>query len=181
MKNSTLAKAEYLALTIPVAAGWEVLNDLEQPQTTAKYDHRDQRDDRVHYYFDLEKDEEKTFSIVANTSYLGQFYVPAISVEGMYDGDLQARQRGRWVRTVSSEEMAKEEEKPASTLTIKSKQAVLHDKPSADSATKMYVITGDKVTLLSESTAAAGDVWYLIRFEGSKVIEKWIRSETSDL
>ena len=178
--NNSPDKAEFLALTIPVAAGWEVLNDLEQPKTTTKYDHRDQRDDRVHYYFDLEKGEEKTFSIVANTAYLGRFYVPAVHVEGMYDGDLVARERGRWVRTVSSEEMAKSEKKAAKTLTIKSPQAILHDAATDESATKMYVITGDKVTLLSESTDAAGVVWYLIRFEGSKAIEKWIKADTTD-
>jgi len=180
VKNNRPDKAEYLALTIPVAAGWEVINDLEQPKADAKYDHRDQRDDRVQYYFDLEKGEEKTFSVVANTSYLGHFYVPAIHVEGMYDGDLVARERGRWVHTVSEEAATKEAKKPQSTLIIKSKRAVLHDSATDDSATKMYVITGDKVTLLSESTDKAGNLWYFIRFEGSKVIEKWIKADTTD-
>ena len=180
VKNNRPDKAEFLALTIPVAAGWEVLNDLEQPKTSTKYDYRDQRDDRVHYYFDLEKGEEKTFSIIANTAYLGRFYVPAIHVEGMYDGDLEARERGRWVRTVSSEEMSKSDQKAAKTLTIKSPRAILHDAATDESATKMYVITGDKVTLLSESTDAAGVLWYLIRFEGSKAIEKWIKADTTD-
>jgi hypothetical protein len=178
--NNRPDKAEYLALTIPVAAGWEVLNDLEQPKSSEKYDHRDQRDDRVHYYFDLEKGESKTFSVVANAAYLGQFYVPAVHVEGMYDGDLEARERGRWVRTVTLEEASKAVEKPKSTLTIKSSKAILHDAASDDSATKMYVITGDKVTLLSESTDKAGNLWYFVRFEGSKIIEKWIKADTTD-
>ncbi|RVU83771.1 hypothetical protein EOL70_15720 [Leucothrix sargassi] len=180
VKNDHPDKAEYLALTIPVAAGWEVLNDLEQPKTSAAYDHRDQRDDRVHFYFDLAKGEEKTFSLVANTAYLGQFYVPAIQVQGMYDGDLVARTTGRWVRTVSLEDGAEAVKKPQAALTIKAKQAILHDSASEESATKMYVITGDTVTLLSEKTDDAGQRWYQVRFEGSKIIEKWIKAETTE-
>ena len=176
VKNDSLVNAEYLALTVPVAAGWEILNDLEQPKSGAVYDHKDQRDDRIQYYFDLKKGEEKTFMLVANASYLGQFYVPAVNVEGMYDGNLQARERGKWVHIVNPE--ALEKEKPLTTKTIKAKRAKLYNEKSDDQVTKMYVIAGDKVTVLKEEKAADGKRWYFIRFNGRKVIEKWIKAGT---
>ena len=112
---------------------------------------------------------------MANASYLGQFYVPAISVEAMYDGHLQARERGKWVHIVTPEEAAVPEE----TKTITAKKAILHDGSSDEQATKMYVIAGDKVTILSEAKDADGKLWYFIRFEGRKVLEKWIKAEAT--
>ncbi|MGB1311093.1 MAG: hypothetical protein ACPG47_07760, partial [Leucothrix sp.] len=169
---------EYLALTVPVAAGWEILNDLEQPKAGAVYDHKDQRDDRIHYYFDLKKGAEKTFSVVANAAYLGQFYVPAINVEGMYDGNLQARERGKWVHIVKPD--ALEKEKPLPVKIIKSKRSKLYDGMSEAQVTKMFVIAGDKVTVLKEEKDADGNLWYFIRFNGRKVIERWIKAETTE-
>ena len=174
VKNDSRDKADYLALTIPVAAGWEILNDLEQPKAESSYEYRDQRDDRVQYYFNLKKGEEKTFTLVANAAYLGQFYVPAVSVEAMYDGKLQARERGKWVHIVNEAEAAK----PAIVKTIKTKRSTLYDGTADDSATKMYVIAGDKVTVLKEANDDAGRLWYFVRFEGKKVIEKWIKADT---
>ena len=176
VKNDSTMKAEYLALTVPVAAGWEILNDLEQPKSGAVYDHKDQRDDRIHYYFDLKKGEEKTFGLVANASYLGQFYMPAINVEGMYDGKLQARERGKWVHIVKPEALAKETS--LITKIIKAKRSKLYDGKTEAEVTKMFVIAGDKVTVLKEEKDADGALWYFIRFNGRKVIEKWIKADT---
>ena len=176
VSNDAAMDAEYLALTLPVAAGWEILNDLEQPKSGAVYDHKDLRDDRIHYYFDLKKGEEKTFSLVANASYLGQFYVPSINVEGMYDGNFQARERGKWVHIVKPD--ALEKEKPLLTKIIKSKRSKLYDGMSEAQVTKMFVIAGDKVTVLKEEKAADGKLWYFIRFNGRKVIERWIKADT---
>ena len=177
VKNDLNDKAEYLALTIPVAAGWEILNDLEQTKSSALYTHKDQRDDRIQYYFDLNKGEEKTFTLVANASYLGQFYVPAIRVEAMYDGKFQARERGKWVHIVNADDIVAPEK--STTKIITAAKAILHDGSSDAQATKMYVIAGDKVTVLSEVKAADGQLWYFIRFEGQKVLEKWIKADTT--
>ena len=176
VKNDSSVKAEYLALTMPVAAGWEILNDLELSKSGAVYDHKDQRDDRIYYYFDLKKGEEKTFSLIANAAYLGQFYVPAVSVEGMYDGNLQARERGKWVHIVKPD--ALEKDKPLLTKIIKSKRSKLYNDKSDEQVTKMFVIAGDKVTILKDEKDADGKRWYFIRFNGRKVIEKWIKADT---
>ncbi|PID44963.1 MAG: hypothetical protein CSB47_10605 [Proteobacteria bacterium] len=178
VKNDHPDKVEYLALTLPVAAGWEILNDLGQTKSSNLYQYKDQRDDRVRYYFDLKKGEEKTFTIVANAAYLGQFYVPPISVEAMYDGHLQARERGKWVHVVTAEEAAKAQ--AATTKTISTKRAYLYNDSNDESITTMFVIAGDKVTVLSEAKDAEGKLWYFIRFNGRKVVEKWIKASTTE-
>ena len=69
---------------------------------------------------------------------------------------------------------------PSATAEIQIDKAYLYDKPKASAKTKMYVIKGDKVTLLdwqAKSTdAALGEGWFLVRYEGKKVIEKWLDS-----
>ncbi len=107
-----------------------------------------------------------------------QFYVPAVSVEAMYDGHLQARERGKWIDVVKPEEIAAQPQ--TKTKTITAQKAILHDGSSDEQATKMYVIAGDKVTVLSEVKAADGTLWYFIRFAGTKVLEKWIKAETTE-
>ncbi len=59
-------------------------------------------------------------------------------------------------------------------------KAVLYDKPKAAAQTKMYVIKGDKVTLLDWQAGADGDFgagWFLARYEGKKTLEKWIQGD----
>ena len=102
IKNTSNHDAENIALTIPAAAGMEILSGSEQDNTKSKYDYRDLRDDRVHYYFALKKDEVKTFQLLANASYLGHYYQPAITVEAMYDGNLKALEKGRWINIVKT-------------------------------------------------------------------------------
>ncbi len=89
--------AENIALTLPIAAGMEILSASEQSTTNDQYDYRDLRDDRVYYYFSLNKGEVKTFEVVANASYKGRYYQPAITVEAMYDGNLKAIEKGRFI------------------------------------------------------------------------------------
>ncbi len=69
---------------------------------------------------------------------------------------------------------------PDATATIEIDKAPLYDKPKASAKTKMYVIKGDKVTLLdwkADAEGAFGTGWFLIRYQGKKVIEKWISSD----
>ncbi len=66
----------------------------------------------------------------------------------------------------------------SAVLPIRSERAYLFDKPDEASKTKMYVIRDDKVTILD--TGGPYDEWFKIRFEGKKVLEKWIRAETID-
>ncbi|GAA0421212.1 MG2 domain-containing protein [Cocleimonas flava] len=100
IQNNGNYDAENIALTIPVAAGMEILSASEQAATKSKYDYRDLRDDRIYYYFSLKKGEVKNFELLANASYQGRYYQPAITVEAMYDGNLKAIEKGRFINII---------------------------------------------------------------------------------
>lgn len=84
-----------LALTHILPSGWEIYNDRmnSSPETNAarNYTYRDIRDDRVLTYFDLARGESKTFTIRLQATYAGDFILPAIQCEAMYDASAQAR------------------------------------------------------------------------------------------
>ncbi len=100
LRNTSNFNVENIALTIPAAAGLEILSATEQVNNKGKFDYRDLRDDRIHYYFPLKKGEVKTFQLLANASYQGRYYQPAISAEAMYDGNIKATQKGLWLDIV---------------------------------------------------------------------------------
>jgi hypothetical protein len=188
--NNSNHDSDNIALTIPAAAGMEILSLSEQVVDKSKYDYRDLRDDRIHYYFSLAKGKSKTFSLLANTAYKGRYYLPAINAEAMYDGNMHARQKGKWI-TIGS---APKKEEPttsqpavaeagvanavssANEISIKSLRAYLYDAPSEDAKTSMYLVIGDKAVLLNK-TADNGD-WLYIRYSGNKILDKWIKAET---
>ncbi|WP_339886035.1 hypothetical protein, partial [Polaribacter vadi] len=64
----------------------------------------DIRDDRVNFYFDLDRkrntSETKTFTVLLNAAYLGTYYLPGIQVEAMYDNDYLVRTKGAWIEVV---------------------------------------------------------------------------------
>ena len=51
---------------------------------------KDIRDDRVIWFFDLPKGSSKTFRMKMHASYLGEFTLPAIKCEAMYDPHIVA-------------------------------------------------------------------------------------------
>lgn len=92
----------HLALTHLVPSGWEIYNErmTQQPEqgvtTTAprsNYDFQDIRDDRVWTYFDLNRGQSKTFTIRLQATYAGNYVLPAIQCEAMYDTNALARTR----------------------------------------------------------------------------------------
>lgn len=94
-----------LALTHIFPSGWEIRNVRIDPSDKmgaflsngTDYNYQDIRDDRIYTHFDLEQGESKTFSAQLNASYLGEFYLPMITVEAMYDAAINARVPGRWI------------------------------------------------------------------------------------
>ena len=93
-------------MTHIVPSGWEIINDRLNDTGTgskSKADYVDIRDDRVLTYFDLRRNEKKTFELTLNASYEGRYYLPAIQVEAMYDNSISANTSGKWI-TVKREE-----------------------------------------------------------------------------
>lgn len=95
-----------LALTHIIPSGWEIYNErmivpevsssstneANAPESSAgKYTYKDIRDDRVLTYFDLRRGESKTFTVRLQATYAGNFILPAIQCEAMYDALVQAR------------------------------------------------------------------------------------------
>jgi uncharacterized protein YfaS (alpha-2-macroglobulin family) len=116
VRNLTSKLLEQLALTHCVPSGWEIMNyrlaidsgdtdsqaeDAQSEQKHPYYDYQDIRDDRVLTYFAIEPKESKTFTVRVNKTYDGQFYLPAIGVEAMYDSSIQAIVPGHWLKAIS--------------------------------------------------------------------------------
>ena len=93
-----------LALTQMFPSGWEIRNQrldhLETVQKSDQPDYQDIRDDRVYSYFGLNKNESKTFMVMLNATYLGEFLLPVVSCEAMYDNGIHATRAGKWVKVV---------------------------------------------------------------------------------
>lgn len=83
-----------LALTHIIPSGWEIYNErFMSPEATPtrNYTYQDIRDDRVLTYFDLQRSELKKFTVRLQATYAGNFVLPAIQCEAMYDASAQAR------------------------------------------------------------------------------------------
>ena len=55
----------------------------------------------------------------------------------------------------------------------------LHKTPNKP--TKMYLIKGDKVTILDEKTDDSREKWFFINYKGKKELNMWIKAEAVDL
>lgn len=99
VRNNTQQQLDNIALSHIVPSGWEIHNPRfsDGGNRNDTSDYQDLRDDRVYTYFSLRPGEEKRFTVLINAAYLGRFYLPAISVEAMYDASIQARTRGQWI------------------------------------------------------------------------------------
>lgn len=102
--NSGSGPLTDLALTEVLPSGWEIHNARLDGDAAAQKpegaDYQDIRDDRVNTYFGLKAGESKTFKLTLNASYQGRYYLPAVSVESMYDARRHARTTGQWVEVV---------------------------------------------------------------------------------
>ncbi len=103
-KNETVKD---IALTQIFPSGWEIVNTRftdfgSTVKSKARY--TDIKDDRVNFYFDLNrkrnKSETKTFIVLLNAAYLGKYYLPGVQVEAMYDNDYLVRTKGKWIEVV---------------------------------------------------------------------------------
>ena len=100
VKNESIYPIERLALTVPVASGFEIRNtdSVDGIKTTNDvYEFQDIRDDKVYTYFNLGVDESKTLEFRINATYQGRYYQPAVVIYDMYDERRTARNAGHWV------------------------------------------------------------------------------------
>lgn len=99
--NISFDRVDNIALTQMVPSGWEIRNtrlfEASYGIKESTYDYRDFRDDRVNTYFSLNQGETKTFVLILNAAYKGEFYQPSIWCEAMYTENCYSRVPGNRV------------------------------------------------------------------------------------
>lgn len=101
IRNSTGRQLDNLALTIPVATCYEFTNErlsAGSDWSSSSFDYQDFRDDAIYTYFDLEDSETKSFKFTATAAFSGNFYIPSIHCEAMYDNSISAVEPGKYVQ-----------------------------------------------------------------------------------
>ncbi|MBL4625926.1 MAG: hypothetical protein JKY42_12420 [Flavobacteriales bacterium] len=84
------------------------MDDVKSVHEMSVPEYQDIRDDRIYTYFDLSqysgyhssRDHTKTFVVLLNAAYLGDYYLPAVLTESMYDNRVNAREKGQWTSVV---------------------------------------------------------------------------------
>ena len=100
-----------LALNHTLPSGWEIQNlrlgDMQNANVNNNsrshrdrklYDFQDIRDDRVYTFFDLNAGASKTFEVNLTATYAGEFFMPNITCEAMYDKAISASHQGAWIK-----------------------------------------------------------------------------------
>lgn len=103
IKNERNERVRNVALSQILPSGFEIVNTRFTDYGDAVNniaDYIDIRDDRTNFYFSLASRETKVFRILLNASYLGNYYLPGLQCEAMYDNTFLARTKGFWVEVV---------------------------------------------------------------------------------
>jgi len=103
VRNQRNEHIENVALSQILPSGFEIVNTRFTDYGDATNniaDYIDIRDDRTNFYFGMKAGETKVFRILLNASYLGNYYLPGLQCEAMYDNTFLARTKGFWVEVV---------------------------------------------------------------------------------
>nr|WP_228519120.1 MG2 domain-containing protein [Flavobacterium sp. LC2016-12] len=103
IRNQRNEHVENVALSQILPSGFEIVNTRFTDYGDATNniaDCIDIRDDRTNFYFGMKAGETKVFRILLNASYLGNYYLPGLQCEAMYDNTFLARTKGFWVEVV---------------------------------------------------------------------------------
>lgn len=89
VKNTSVNYHGNMVLSYYLPSGWEILNDrLLGNDEGAGFNHLDIRDDRAYFYFNLSSGSEKTFTVHLDATYKGNYTIPGIHCEAMYDNNV---------------------------------------------------------------------------------------------
>ena len=103
VRNQRNESVQNVALSQILPSGFEIVNTRFTDYGDATNniaDFIDIRDDRTNFYFGMKSRETKVFRILLNASYLGNYYLPGLQCEAMYDNTFLARTKGFWVEVV---------------------------------------------------------------------------------
>ncbi len=90
VQNPSEWRVTDLALSYYLPSGWELVNDRLNGEMIGNEGakHIDLRDDRAYFYFDLSYRSKKTFTLKANATYEGNYMIPAVRCEDMYNNEI---------------------------------------------------------------------------------------------
>ena len=90
VQNPSEYQVTELALSYYLPSGWELVNERVNGEMTSNEGakHLDLRDDRAYFYFDLMPGVKKTFTLKANATYEGNYMIPAVRCEDMYNAEI---------------------------------------------------------------------------------------------
>jgi uncharacterized protein YfaS (alpha-2-macroglobulin family) len=98
VSNPGERKLRHLALTLPIASGWQLQRLLDSTlEHPPQVDHQRILDDRIDLYFDLDAGEERHFAVELVNSFSGRFYRPGARIESMYRLDINAAEADGWI------------------------------------------------------------------------------------
>lgn len=81
-----------LALRAVIPSGWEIFNErLYGVATEEPCSYKDIRDDRVVWFFDITANGKKKFSVRLQAAYEGEYVLPSVKCEAMYDPMIYAQ------------------------------------------------------------------------------------------
>jgi alpha-2-macroglobulin len=104
VSNNSSGKIENIALTVPVPTCWEFSNDRvgstddSGEERNSPYTNQDIRDEAVYTYFDLPSGGTFDYTFYGTVAYSGEYYVPAVHAEAMYDNAVRAMIPGIYVK-----------------------------------------------------------------------------------
>lgn len=100
--NITYSRVDNIALNQMIPSGWEIQNtrlfEADYGVKEGEYDYRDIRDDRVNTFFSLNQGESKSFVLILNAAYKGEFFQPSIWCGAMYLDNCYSRYPGTPVK-----------------------------------------------------------------------------------
>ncbi len=95
-------RLENMALSQIFASGWEIINtrlfEMGAELKSDKANYIDFRDDRVNFFFGLNRGETKKFIVLLNAAYVGNYFLPATQCSDMYNNKVLAIKGGGWVK-----------------------------------------------------------------------------------
>ena len=103
--NQTSKKIENVALTFPIPTCWEISNDriaLDSNGGSDAFDYQDIRDDAVYTYFALPHRDSVVYRFHATVAYKGEYFIPAVHAQAMYDNAIRAVVPGRFVSSTDA-------------------------------------------------------------------------------
>lgn len=88
--TSPVADYTNLALVMLLPSGWEIFNERFFSESSSSSSYEDIRDDRYQTYFNLPAASQKEFKVRMTAVYEGEYVLPQISCEAMYDNKVYA-------------------------------------------------------------------------------------------